>query len=178
MLHQPITRLTSDHLAIAQGSATVFQGEFWKFLSVCFCVIPSVVFESTPSESKTKTESWATKSKTESSAFKSWVLSIWVQVSSISFFFFFLVTILLFKHDKDYKFSEIFYFYNKGHVCQSWDGLVPIPWVIKAQDRVPKLRHWHLSPRPRPSKVSLETGLKTKTETSNTGDSSSCTIQL
>ena len=57
MLHQPITRLTSDHLAIAQGSATVFQGEFRKFLSVCFCVVPSVVVESTPSESKTKTES-------------------------------------------------------------------------------------------------------------------------
>lgn len=28
MLHQPISRLTSDHLAIAQGSATGFQGWF------------------------------------------------------------------------------------------------------------------------------------------------------
>ena len=48
----------------------------------------------------------------------------------------FLITILLFKHNKNYKFTEIFYFHNIGHISWSWDGPVQSPRVIKARDRL------------------------------------------
>ena len=47
---------------------------------------------------------------------------------------FFLVTILLSKHDQNHKFTEEFYFHNISHICRPQDDLVPSPRVIKAQD--------------------------------------------
>ena len=89
-----------------------------------------------PYESKTKTESWVTesKNKTESSASESESSVHSKSESSISLFFF--IIILLSKDDQNYKFTEIFYFHNVGHICQSQDGLVLSPRVIKARDRV------------------------------------------